>query len=410
MTPNLQPSVFYLSAWALTLLCRNGDIHLANVCLHSGAKINMACGNLKRTPLLLAAYNRDVQMVKFLLQAGASPDVMDQWNYTPLMYAAIHNDPNEVEQMFVELVRADSDVNFGATLNNSSESEVDGRASDLPAIDHFSDGMYITYVREPLGAVSGTALHMAVQNPNLPSDVVEILLRAGADVNAKNLYGHTPLFGPLLDIYYDFHCNIQSHTELLLKHGADVNVGDCRGWTPCHYVAQRGSTACIELLLRAGADANATSVKGETVLWILLANGWRQPAKYLLQNGCNFDQPIHSEVIMELNQQISLCRHGYISPFEFAVCNKLYDVATLLLECGCEVSSSTCVGRTDRAFDSGHEKLLATIADKQLEQRCVKSLSACCRTTIRAFLQSAIVIKLENVCLPEPLANFLCLK
>ena len=212
------------------------------------------------TPLLIAAHNHDAEMVRLLLESGSCPDVMDKWNYTPLMYAAIHNEPDVVELLFRALIEGKCDVNFGATLTNASENNIEN--TNILDINACSENSYITYVREPLGVVSGTALHLAVQNPYLPSDVIETLLRAGSDVNARNLYGQTPIIGAMLDIYYDYHSNIQSHTELLLKCGADANVPDIRGWTPFHYAAQRGSISCIELLLKAGGDSNSFTRSG----------------------------------------------------------------------------------------------------------------------------------------------------
>lgn len=362
------------------------------------------------TPLLIATCNHDVEMVKLLMKGGSTPNVMDKWNYTPLMYAAIHNEPDVVEMLFNIFVEGNCDVNYGATLKESGEQCENIQNTNILDINACFQDCYITYVREPLGVVSGTALHLAVQNPHLPSEVVETLLRAGADVDARNLYGQTALVGAMLDIYYDYHRNIQSHTELLLKYGADANIADIRGWTPFHYAAQRGSMSCIELLLRAGGNTNAVSAKGETPLWILLAKGWRDAAKFLLQNGCDINQPVCSKNLLSLNDKMEVCRYGQILPIEFSICNKLYDVAQLMLKCGCTISDSTWIGDRRMPFDSQHARLLETIAHLKAQKYCIKSLASCCKDAIRRHVKQGIVVKLEHVGLPQSLKSYVCLQ
>ena len=385
-------------------------MELASILLQHGACVDLPCGELNMTPLLIATLNHDAEMVRLLLQAGATPDVMDKWNYTPLIYAAIHNEPDVVELLFNILIEGKCDVNFGATLKQVADDSESMRNCNIQDINACFDNSYITYVREPLGVVSGTALHLAVQNPHLPSDLIETLLRAGSDVNARNLYGQTPIVGVMLDIYYDYHSNIQSHTELLLKYGADANIPDIRGWTPFHYAAQRGSVSCIELLLKAGGVTDTSSPTGETPLWILLAKGWRETAKYLLQNGCDYNQEISCETLIALNDKIEVCRYGQILPIEFAICNKFYDVAELMLKCGCHITENTWIGKTHRPFDSQHAKLLEIISEVQAQRSCIQTLSACCKDAIRNFLKEGIVIKLEHVPLPQSLKNYLCLE
>merc|ERR1712038_1915714 len=107
-------------------------------------------------------------------------------------------------------------------------------------------------MREPLGATSGTALHLATQNPHLSADTLQILLSAGASVNAQNIYGQTPLVGALVDVFYDYHSNIKTHTELLIDSGADLSLQDVRGWSPLHYSCQRGNMNSMRALLMAG--------------------------------------------------------------------------------------------------------------------------------------------------------------
>ncbi|UGU29886.1 ankyrin repeat domain-containing protein [Mycolicibacterium smegmatis] len=58
-----------------------------------------------------------------------------------------------------------------------------------------------------------------------------------------------------------------ANTQRLLREGADVNAADDQGMTPLHFAVQRDSVDVVRLLLDAGADANLPDFKGETPLY-----------------------------------------------------------------------------------------------------------------------------------------------
>ncbi|HIG23126.1 ankyrin repeat domain-containing protein, partial [Henriciella sp.] len=82
----------------------------------------------------------------------------------------------------------------------------------------------------------------------------EEIIEKGVDINAKGLFGDTPL-----------HIAAQfGHTEiaeLLIAKGADVNADNAKE-TPLHRAATNGHYAIAELLIAAGVDVNAKNVGG----------------------------------------------------------------------------------------------------------------------------------------------------
>jgi len=54
--------------------------------------------------------------------------------------------------------------------------------------------------------------------------------------------------------------------QALLKKGADVNAPNSKGATPLHLAAQKGHREVVALLLEKGAAANAASTTGATPL------------------------------------------------------------------------------------------------------------------------------------------------
>ena len=85
--------------------------------------------------------------------------------------------------------------------------------------------------------------------------IVELLIAAGADVNAKIV---TPMNPWDVDGETPLHYAANKETaELLIAEGADVNAKNEDGGTPLHRVAWKRRTAIAELLIAEGADVNA---------------------------------------------------------------------------------------------------------------------------------------------------------
>ena len=98
-------------------------------------------------------------------------------------------------------------------------------------------------------------LHQAVIDGNI--EAVKQHIAAGADVNAKDENGVTPLHWT----------ETEEIAELLIAKGADVNAkDDWSGSTPLHRAATFGYKEIAELLIAKGADVNARTGSGETPL------------------------------------------------------------------------------------------------------------------------------------------------
>jgi len=168
-------------------------------------------------PLIFSAL-WDAPTLKALLEGGANPNLLDREANSPLLSAVIR----QGQQPAVELLLAHkANVNVG---------------------------------RAEYG---WTPLHEAANRGN--KAIAELLLKAGADVNAKDRGGWTPLHRAVDNKHLEV-------TEFLLANHADTNSKDSSGATPLHYAVREGTQDLAELLLANKADPNERDNKGRTPL------------------------------------------------------------------------------------------------------------------------------------------------
>ncbi|MBI5889137.1 MAG: ankyrin repeat domain-containing protein [Nitrosomonadales bacterium] len=127
----------------------NGNLEFTQLLLKCGARLSTRDKN-GYTPLHWAAYNGHVDVLKFLIEKGAEPDIPSQYGWTALMQAATRG----------HLLACAYLIFRGADVNQAT-----------------SDGW--------------TSLHKAANNGHI--EVVKLLLEKGANKFAKYQEGSTPI-------------------------------------------------------------------------------------------------------------------------------------------------------------------------------------------------------------------------
>ena len=149
------------------------------------------------TPLLRAARAGDAELVELLLEHGALVDLPSKEGVTPLMAAAgvefglrVTRGRDRSEEGVLATLRLL--VEAGADINARMVTEPrGGAAGEIPRRDNFSYQRRGRQVPSPEAVPHRTALHGAAMNGF--NAIVEFLVANGAELQAKDANGRTPL-------------------------------------------------------------------------------------------------------------------------------------------------------------------------------------------------------------------------
>ena len=209
--------------------------------LHSSAVVDMEENGI--TPIFWVR-NDNVEIAKLLIENGADVNAKTK-HKTWTKFGKVVNSPTVS-------IPAQSTPLYIAIINNyikTSKLLIENGA-DVNAKD----------------AKGHTPLHFA---KNL--EIVKLLIKNGADVNARK--GVSP---PLYDTY-----NIEI-AKLLIENGADVNAKSPWGYTP---LSNARTVEMAKLLIENGADVNATSYKGKTVCDLVSSRDSQEIKKLIIEKG-----------------------------------------------------------------------------------------------------------------------------
>jgi hypothetical protein len=124
-------------------------------------------------------------------------------------------------------------------------------------------------------------LHAAADSGNF--EVIRILIEYNpANINARETEnGSTPLLWALEGGCFED----VSVVRLLLEHGADINAQNHSGWTPLHWASFNGVLEVVRLLLKHGAEVGAKDNDGKTALQFAAEEGREKVVELLREHG-----------------------------------------------------------------------------------------------------------------------------
>lgn len=201
----------------------------------------------ENTPLTLAAYNDQKEVVGLLIEKGANVNSLNKYGYTPLHYSILQRHI-DVASM---LIKAGADTDIPNVWGNTPLHTCAGRNFLREAkflIENNADIDTKNFIGE-------TPLFAAVKFGH--EDMILLLIKNGADVNARDKAGRTAVFATADG-------NSSKILELLIDQGAKIDITDKFGMTSLHRAAIAGYHDIVQLLVRSGAEINARDAKGKT--------------------------------------------------------------------------------------------------------------------------------------------------
>lgn len=270
---------------------RRGDIEGTKGLLATSFDVNCKDEN-GFTPLHDAAFFRNEPLVKLLLELGAHPRAKTIDGNTPLHFIS-HPKASQtpLTESLIDVLLQHRPPLEEANQEGSTPLMWAARRQELLlATKLISRGASV----QRTTAKESTALHWAARYAKGP-EVIALLIREGALVDAKDFDGWTPL-----------HCAASNSADsveavkCLLQAGADKEATTSVDFTPLHVAAREGHAACVELLLISGANieakmrisgANIEAMMntGSTPLLLAAVNGRTTCVKLLLNSGANIE-------------------------------------------------------------------------------------------------------------------------
>ncbi len=165
------------------------------------------------------------------------------------------------------------------------------------------------------GAGGATPLIGAAANGH--TEVAELLLQQGANVNARDNNGRSPLINAAAFGHTEV-------AELLLQSGANVNISDNQGFSPLIRAVFYGYTDIVRLLLGNGAGADTLNKNGLSLIIEAATFGKTEIAELLLRSGADVD---------------AADNHGH-TPLTTAAANGHSKIVELLLDYGADPNQS----------------------------------------------------------------------
>jgi ankyrin repeat protein len=320
-----------------------GRLDVLQLLLSRGADPSRRASNAPGfTPLHVAAEYNQLDAVHVLLKAGVSPNVLNNWQQTPLMQLALQGKRLPAERAIADaLLAAGADVNLadnkgftvahqadepgvewlievvakrGANLNaqvhDSRQRPFDravlrrepsvaralaaaGADINLPASGSDDTWLYIAVVEKDVDRVKllldcGVRTDIVSQDGFLPLqaavslqqiEIARMLLAAGADVNAS-----TPEIAAPLRLAVDER-NVELANMLLAADATPDVASD--GYSPLQVAADRGDAAMVAVLLDAGADPNAASTRYPPPITAASYRGHTEIVRLMLSRGAS---------------------------------------------------------------------------------------------------------------------------
>lgn len=244
------------------------------------------------TLIMIACKNNDIKMAKLLIEKGINIEEKDICNESVLVHACRLENLDVIKLLLDNKVNVNVRSKEGYTLLMFNYKEIlipkllieHGANVNEKVVFNITPLMYACEMTNfdmvkllvenganinEEGRCKQTALMYACEFKS--PEIVEYLIKNGADVEKKALGGATALIFAFFTCVKDEEKNFQI-VKLLLEHGALVNEKGAYG-SATVYACKYWNARVLKLLIEHGADLNEKDVKGKTLLKLAYERG-----------------------------------------------------------------------------------------------------------------------------------------
>ena len=218
----------------------------------------------------------DVKSVfKSFIESGANVNVRNRAG-VPLLHMYIDNDANSHSKDIIEFLLENGAGIYAEWIHGTPPQHADIFEKVIDSIEDNDDiDIFMNIVKLLIDHIDinhrfrseRTILMIAIICDEFPLDIIEYIIKAGADVQLKDKFNATAL-------HYLTECttNVVDVMRLLIANGADVNAINTRdhGNSPLmmaiEHIRNNSVFDAVKLLILAGADVNHKNSQGQTAL------------------------------------------------------------------------------------------------------------------------------------------------
>jgi len=279
---------------ALQLAARYNRKAVVSFLLKKGALIDLQGGEDKQTALHLAAKYNMTSCFKVLLENKANVKIFDRYGSTALHFACRRGNI-DICRMILEPNLDAVDAATGLNVDPVNPNVVDN--------------------------AKATPLHCAMlSDANLALEVVKLLVKHEADVNATDKEGERPIHFAAAEDQGDLIVELAKgalinvpEEEAEEKQRAFVNATTNEHDTALHIAAQAGYEETVKTLISIGANVNARTDTHDTPLHLAAIGGQLAVVKYLVRSKAKINA-IDDQQMTPLHKA---CQYGQLETIKF---------------------------------------------------------------------------------------------